>query len=346
MNLEQARAILELPEIFTLAELKRSYRDSLLVWHPDRFEGNDDLKAKATSRTQQINQAYQLAKCAISQPPIDCNPTISSSWSNNTGPGENRSSTTNSNEKVESEKSPSRHKSGISPSRKTLSHFLIRGFLWVALAIVLAALIGEVTVLSGICSFIGMGYFILAPDHQVNWTSGTKSPRTSQADSYSPRDYSTRHHPNPLRFAVTGREGVAKFSVTIVQYIPKEEIVTLRLANGDKVSIMGGIQIGKNKIIRVMKIGFFGIPTSTIWKLTADSSPPPQTELELFTTLTKTKGNSIFLDFNIVNFLECMIGYVSQFEGSASMRLVQVHELEFDQDLAREFGAGYFQSGH
>ena len=60
----QALQILDLTVPITRAALKKAYRDALLVWHPDRFEGNKDLRAKAEKRTYQINEAYAILKAA------------------------------------------------------------------------------------------------------------------------------------------------------------------------------------------------------------------------------------------------------------------------------------------
>lgn len=62
MTQTEAKVILELPDTFTLAELKRAYRDSLFVWHPDRFAGNRSLEARATVKTQSITNAYTLLR--------------------------------------------------------------------------------------------------------------------------------------------------------------------------------------------------------------------------------------------------------------------------------------------
>lgn len=60
MTTDQAIQILELKMPFTKNALKKAYRDSLMVWHPDRFEGNTSLREKATAKTHQINDAYAL----------------------------------------------------------------------------------------------------------------------------------------------------------------------------------------------------------------------------------------------------------------------------------------------
>ena len=62
MTTTQALQILELTAPITREALKNAYRDALMVWHPDRFEGNKALKAKAESRTYQINEAYAFLK--------------------------------------------------------------------------------------------------------------------------------------------------------------------------------------------------------------------------------------------------------------------------------------------
>ena len=62
MKPDEALQILELSAPITRASLKTAYRDALMVWHPDRFEGNKDLRAKAEIRTYQINEAYAFLK--------------------------------------------------------------------------------------------------------------------------------------------------------------------------------------------------------------------------------------------------------------------------------------------
>ncbi len=60
MTIKDAIQLLELSAPFSKAALKKAYRDALMVWHPDRFTGNTELKAKAENRTYQINEAYAL----------------------------------------------------------------------------------------------------------------------------------------------------------------------------------------------------------------------------------------------------------------------------------------------
>lgn len=60
MSIKEAIQILELAAPISKAALKKAYRDALMVWHPDRFVGNTELKAKAEERTYQINEAYSL----------------------------------------------------------------------------------------------------------------------------------------------------------------------------------------------------------------------------------------------------------------------------------------------
>lgn len=40
-------------------EIKRAYRDSVSVWHPDRFENNPRLKEKSQLKIKEINLAYE-----------------------------------------------------------------------------------------------------------------------------------------------------------------------------------------------------------------------------------------------------------------------------------------------
>lgn len=60
MEIKAAIQLLELNVPISKATLKKAYRDALMVWHPDRFTGNTELKAKAEGRTCHINEAYAL----------------------------------------------------------------------------------------------------------------------------------------------------------------------------------------------------------------------------------------------------------------------------------------------
>ena len=60
MEIKEAIQLLELTVPLSKGALKKAYRDALMVWHPDRFTGNTELKTKAEGRTYQINEAYAL----------------------------------------------------------------------------------------------------------------------------------------------------------------------------------------------------------------------------------------------------------------------------------------------
>jgi hypothetical protein len=62
MTIPEALEYLELATPFTKSDLKKAYREALMVWHPDRFAGNDQLLAKAEVRTKLINDAFALLK--------------------------------------------------------------------------------------------------------------------------------------------------------------------------------------------------------------------------------------------------------------------------------------------
>ena len=53
-------AVLELSPGATEAEIKQAWHEHIQVWHPDRFVHSPTLHRKAESRTQLINQAYQI----------------------------------------------------------------------------------------------------------------------------------------------------------------------------------------------------------------------------------------------------------------------------------------------
>lgn len=58
----KALQVLEIEPPFTETQLKRCYREALLVWHPDRFTSNERLRSKAQEKTKDINEAYILLK--------------------------------------------------------------------------------------------------------------------------------------------------------------------------------------------------------------------------------------------------------------------------------------------
>lgn len=62
--------ILELEPGASLAEVKRSYRDLVRVWHPDRFPNDPKLQKKGEDKLKQINSAYaQICKSKGKEPP-------------------------------------------------------------------------------------------------------------------------------------------------------------------------------------------------------------------------------------------------------------------------------------
>ena len=58
-EIRQAFHDLELPEGSDLETVRRSYRQLLLRYHPDRHEGNPDVRSTAVEITQRLSLAYQ-----------------------------------------------------------------------------------------------------------------------------------------------------------------------------------------------------------------------------------------------------------------------------------------------
>src|SRR5947208_13566799 len=58
-DLEDCYKTLELEPGASSDEIKRSYRELVKVWHPDRFAGNQRLQQKAQEKLKQINLAYE-----------------------------------------------------------------------------------------------------------------------------------------------------------------------------------------------------------------------------------------------------------------------------------------------
>ena len=60
MTVPEALLLLALPVSFTELDLKKAYRERMLIWHPDRFQANDPLKVKATHQASLINEAKSV----------------------------------------------------------------------------------------------------------------------------------------------------------------------------------------------------------------------------------------------------------------------------------------------
>lgn len=60
MKLNEAYLILKVDSTYSYDEIKKSYKDLVQIWHPDRFTGKERLKKKATDELKLINQAYEL----------------------------------------------------------------------------------------------------------------------------------------------------------------------------------------------------------------------------------------------------------------------------------------------
>lgn len=60
MNLAHARRLLDVDAACTPDDARQNYRDLVRVWHPDRFETDPRLRAKAEQRLAQITEAYRF----------------------------------------------------------------------------------------------------------------------------------------------------------------------------------------------------------------------------------------------------------------------------------------------
>jgi hypothetical protein len=60
--IEEHYATLELPPFTPIEDVKRAYKDLVTVWHPDRFQNNQELKCKAEEKLKRINIAYEAIR--------------------------------------------------------------------------------------------------------------------------------------------------------------------------------------------------------------------------------------------------------------------------------------------
>lgn len=58
--------VLELKSGASLDQIKKAWRDLVMVWHPDRFPNNEGLQRKAGERLKEINAAYEMLKQHVS----------------------------------------------------------------------------------------------------------------------------------------------------------------------------------------------------------------------------------------------------------------------------------------
>jgi len=59
-NIQYYMTLFELEKDFKITDLNNSYRILVNVWHPDRFEHNQELKIKAEEKIKIINVGYQV----------------------------------------------------------------------------------------------------------------------------------------------------------------------------------------------------------------------------------------------------------------------------------------------
>ena len=58
--------VLDLEPDASIEEVKKAYRDLVIVWHPDRFPHNLQLQKKANDKLVEINEAYEQITLHIS----------------------------------------------------------------------------------------------------------------------------------------------------------------------------------------------------------------------------------------------------------------------------------------
>jgi DnaJ domain len=68
MYLHQAFATLDLDPRASADDVRRSYRELVKVWHPDRFQGDPALQARASERLRAINEAYDVLQAHFANP--------------------------------------------------------------------------------------------------------------------------------------------------------------------------------------------------------------------------------------------------------------------------------------
>ena len=62
-HLHHCYEILEVAPNASFEEIHQSYKDLVMVWHPDRFVHNPRLYHKAQEKIKQLNGAYEELRC-------------------------------------------------------------------------------------------------------------------------------------------------------------------------------------------------------------------------------------------------------------------------------------------
>ncbi|HET7711143.1 MAG TPA: J domain-containing protein [Thermoanaerobaculia bacterium] len=69
MRVEESYRLLDLEPGATDDEVKAAWRDLTKVWHPDRFEHDQDLRRKAQEKLKAINEAYESIRSQRTEAP-------------------------------------------------------------------------------------------------------------------------------------------------------------------------------------------------------------------------------------------------------------------------------------
>src|SRR5688572_15232610 len=64
MRLDDCYKLLEIDPGVSDEELKRAHRDLTKVWHPDRFQHDPMMQARAQEKLKAINEAYETIRSA------------------------------------------------------------------------------------------------------------------------------------------------------------------------------------------------------------------------------------------------------------------------------------------
>ena len=64
MEFDECFGVLEVPPTASADEVRKSYRTLVSVWHPDRFTGNQALRAEAERKLKAINEAFETLEAA------------------------------------------------------------------------------------------------------------------------------------------------------------------------------------------------------------------------------------------------------------------------------------------
>ena len=138
-DISQFYRVLDLKSGASMEDVRRSYRELVKVWHPDRFERDSSVQQKAQEKLKEINFAYERLQEYLTGRETPSQEHFDSTHSNG-GHGKNKTADAKQNSKEEGQVPPKRSSTTKAPEPDNPSDlwglailavlFLIILFIW------------------------------------------------------------------------------------------------------------------------------------------------------------------------------------------------------------------------